>query len=48
MTGPFPELATPRLREMTEADAPTYRAPLHFPEVTRYSNLAVDPTRRRR
>jgi ribosomal-protein-alanine N-acetyltransferase len=45
MTGPFPELTTSRLRlrELTEADAPTYRALLHFPEVTRYSSLTVAP-----
>jgi ribosomal-protein-alanine N-acetyltransferase len=36
----FPTLDTPRLRlrALTEADAPAYRALLHLPEVTRFTN----------
>jgi ribosomal-protein-alanine N-acetyltransferase len=42
---PFPELTTQRLRlrALTEADAPAYRALLHLPEVTRFTNLVVAP-----
>ena len=45
MAEPFPELSTPRLRlrALTEADASAYRALLHLPEVTRFSNIAVAP-----
>jgi ribosomal-protein-alanine N-acetyltransferase len=41
----FPELSTARLRlrELTEDDAPTYRALLHLPEVTRFTNLVLAP-----
>jgi ribosomal-protein-alanine N-acetyltransferase len=42
---PFPTLATARLRlrALTEADTPAYRALLHLPEVTRYTNVAAAP-----
>jgi RimJ/RimL family protein N-acetyltransferase len=41
----FPALSTPRLRlrALAEADAPTYRALLHLPEVTRFTNVVVAP-----
>lgn len=41
----FPELSTARLRlrELTEDDAPAYRALLPLPEVTRSTNVVVAP-----